>query len=492
MAPQKSQQVDSATDNGRSTMRRLSSIASLHHLLPFTKTRRSHGTVNDSTDSVSSNVSSLLDDTSNIISESNTLNTSSAHVARKSLPGNGTYAFLPDEPTGSMPRSRTFSNLPLPTRARRQQQTPATTIPLKGVAQPTSRLPTPTTSTRQHVPAQNLSKPSRYHSSQGKLKRSDTEPLLSSSNAKYPSTRLKENLPTVSKNADEAEASDLFGSSLGSSIFDSNNAYARVGAKTILPRDKSFSGKLPSKVVFDNKKLDHQASAAKSTQDPQDVHSMQRWNSQPLLARIGNRKPAKTYEIKEARLMTALRPPTPNPTLLAQSMHHNPYDQHLTTGQESEQEGPAQTSQTRNVRDVWIAEPPSYWSGRLSSLIDRLRNEELMQQGQSAEQPPRAQTDLLGGKTAKVARVRSALEQLHKHCKTEEAKESLVAFQLQYASLNNVPDLVKPMSKSSISASQFAENSEPVTSHSTATVPTTRKMSFVSRLLGRDRRGTVV
>ena len=90
---------------------------------------------------------------------------------------------------------------------------------------------------------------------------------------------------------------------------------------------------------------------------------------------------------------------------------------------------------------ISTAEPIDYWCGRLSTLNDRFRNEELCAQIGS----PRTDSDKMHTPEANTKRMRRALEQLHALCTTEEARESFVKFQMQLAILQSDPELSRPI-----------------------------------------------
>lgn len=122
----------SHTESHRSSLRRFSSIASFQALNPFNRRR---STNNDNT-IVSSSSTLSLSSSTNAASKPNqklASSSSSGHFPSDDdltalplppVPGlttsrRSSYICLPDDPIGGMPRSRTFSNLPMPTRARR-------------------------------------------------------------------------------------------------------------------------------------------------------------------------------------------------------------------------------------------------------------------------------------------------------------------------------------------------------------------------------------
>ncbi|KIW68978.1 hypothetical protein PV04_04886 [Phialophora macrospora] len=79
-------------------------------------------------------------------------------------------------------------------------------------------------------------------------------------------------------------------------------------------------------------------------------------------------------------------------------------------------------------RDVCVAEPTAYWTGRYISLCDRLRMRELKRSYPSPCESSEKQIDRLFESSEKV-RMNSALEELRGHCKTSEALRSFEDFE---------------------------------------------------------------
>jgi hypothetical protein len=105
------------------------------------------------------------------------------------------------------------------------------------------------------------------------------------------------------------------------------------------------------------------------------------------------------------------------------------------------------------VHQVATAEPPAYWCGRISALLDRYRNEDLATSVSQSHKrtnsnsfgTPKSETDKLHTPAANTARMRKALEYLHSQCVTSEAQESFLIFQLQFAAMQNNPELSRPI-----------------------------------------------
>jgi hypothetical protein len=132
----------------------------------------------------------------------------------------------------------------------------------------------------------------------------------------------------------------------------------------------------------------------------------------------------------------------------------------------------------------------------VSALIDRYRNEDLA--ASLAETNSKSQTDKFHSPTTNTARLRRALEHLHSLCVTDEARESFVRFQMDFASRQHLPELGKPI-KTQKPEPTIEPAIKPV-SHAgggldferTSTVITggpaksgARKMSLLDRMLGR-------
>jgi hypothetical protein len=98
--------------------------------------------------------------------------------------------------------------------------------------------------------------------------------------------------------------------------------------------------------------------------------------------------------------------------------------------------------------------------------------------------------------TANTARMRRALEHLHSICVTEEARDSFVRFQTQYASVQNLPELARPITTSkpivlnkSLNAVAQVTGSRvgtgPLMGNGNTPKSESRKISLFNRMLGR-------
>ena len=141
------------------------------------------------------------------------------------------------------------------------------------------------------------------------------------------------------------------------------------------------------------------------------------------------------------------------------------------------------------------AEPVAYWCGRFSSLNDRYRNEELFAQIGA----PKSSSDQMHTPEANTKRMRRALEYLHGLCATQEARESFVVFQLQFASSQGNAELGKPLAlkvpeRRITLGSQDAPDLQcegPRGGGGVVGLGERRERSFMDRLLGRGRKSLV-
>ncbi len=99
---------------------------------------------------------------------------------------------------------------------------------------------------------------------------------------------------------------------------------------------------------------------------------------------------------------------------------------------------------------------------------------------------------------ANTRRMRRALERLHGLCATPEARESLVVFQLQFAAMQGLPELGRPLQlnlperKIVLNAARGGSEEERGEGEGVGVgvgdTAEKRKGSFMDRLLGRSRR----
>jgi hypothetical protein len=259
-----------------------------------------------------------------------------AHVPQQLLSSSrkASYICLPDDPIGGMPRSRTFGNLPLPTRTKKSTAplvqsrsharlpsaiAPPTRLPSARDAPP-SRLPTPTYSTRQHSAVRLAGIDNKLPSTKKKLIRSDTEPLLQSalaSGTSLPrSTAFKENISlSPIKPLSSMDDDGMFPSSPGA--YSNRQAWSSDSEHAILlPPDRSSSLAYSNRAFYGGPDVRSQkfdsSPAYRSARDrpPTPAKAVQRWNSQPLLTTVPTLN-SSFGQIKQPRLMSARQAPTP-------------------------------------------------------------------------------------------------------------------------------------------------------------------------------------
>ncbi|KAK0258197.1 hypothetical protein B0A54_00220 [Friedmanniomyces endolithicus] len=540
----KSESSDAASDSKRKSLQRLSSIASFQALNPFTRRRSNNTTDTTTTNSSTSNLS-LSSTAANaplpppqcLQSSSSQLFSIEDEVTALSIPPvlgtfpsrRSSYICLPDDPIGGMPRSRTFSNLPLPNRARRNTALPRvpsqshTRIPSAFLS--SSRLPSPAASNRKHsVSKLPLSEP-KAPVIRNRMKRSDTEPLLplnvESVATVGRATAFKENIsPSPVKLLPETamyEDRDFYDSSYPPRGYADRHGWVDTGkgSEPLLHFDacgENFSSSLRDpQHVSHASKASFSSPAYRSTRErpstPAGPAPVQRWNSQPVLTNVTNRRNSRHGEILERRLLSAVQPdppaPPPETTLSAEALVSGK----VTALKKSTPQLPQLAerdpslskllskarapSPSRSAQQVTTAEPGPYWCGRFSALNDRYRNDELaLHLGAS-----KAQSDKMHSVEANTRRMRRALERLHGLCATPEARESLVVFQLQFAAMQGLPELGRPLQlnlperKIVLNAARGGSEEERGVSEEIGDgVADKRKGSFMDRLLGRSRR----
>jgi hypothetical protein len=130
----------------------------------------------------------------------------------------------------------------------------------------------------------------------------------------------------------------------------------------------------------------------------------------------------------------------------------------------------------------------------MSALLDRYRNEDLAIA--LSNTGSKTESDRFHSVTANTARMRRAMEYLHSVCVTEEARDSFVRFQIQYASVQNMPELSRPITTSkpinlskSLNAAPLVTASTlgmgPVKGNNNTPKSEGRKISLFNRMLGR-------
>ncbi|RMY56168.1 hypothetical protein D0863_13073 [Hortaea werneckii] len=553
---------EAASEPRRTSLRRLSSLASLHALNPFARRRsnnsnpqhphphsRQHNT--DHTDnSIATSSTSNLSASSHVTRPSHSLQTEpfppceedeltalplppapSCATSRRS-----SYICLPDDPIGGMPRSRTLSHLPLPIRTRRQpsianskshSRLPSTIHPSSLLPGPTStstRIPTPPTSNRRY--SNTRLTPSDPHPSfiRTRMRRSDTEPLLpvqveQTNPGRH--TAFKENItlsPVKPLPLTMLNNKDLYGSALPSRAYASRHGWQgdTDGTQPLL-QHQHFGSAVPlshtrqhsTATVTQSSPAYRSSRHRLSTPRIPSAQPVQRWNSQPVLTNITNRGSSKHGEVIERRLMTEVQPaPPPLPPktpLSAEALETGKVKNlsksttHLPRGSVQSPSLAALATKSRppsfnqSGHEVYKSEPVAYWCGRFSAIADRYRNEELLAHLGS----PRASSDQMHTPDANTRRMRRALEYLHSLCMTQEARESFVVFQLQFAALQGCPELGKPLAlsvperKIVMSCRGDGAGGEGGLGGETGLISEKRERTFMDRLLGRARRSLV-
>lgn len=523
---------DTAPDSRRASLRRLSSIASLTNF--FGRRRSTNITAHTSASSSSnlslssaaptdpaqtkqSNIPTLAQGADNVVPEIQA--PPATHDARRS-----SYVCLPDDPIGGMPRSRTFSNLPLPSRNKKPSNMVSSTAHsrLPSGFLPSSRLPSPQMTTRKYSHSRLMSAESKIPPPKNRMTRSDTEPLLGPGvrpNHLPRSTAFKENISlSPVKPLPALDMSDYADCHPGlSSIHSSSSASWEITQDISQPFQPPFHNPSSSWSVNN-----HQANfpaireyksspVQRSVRDrrPTPLAPFSRFNSQPVLTSA--RRDSQHHEVMQTRLMSVRQPPTPPSArtplapLPPQGTARKKNAKDITpetrqdldktslrsrsTGRKHPPNLISPPQQSNQLLESHTAESPNYWSGRLCALLDRYRNEELNAQLSSASLTPKSQMDQMYSADATYARVVRAFESLHGWCRTQPAKDSLTFFQCQYADLMKIPELRKlaPIVLGS-SMSEGKEESGFAAAGGEGGISESRKLSFMDRLLGRPKR----
>lgn len=537
MPSRKSTSSEAQPESRKSSLRRLSSIASFQTLFARRKgTNATDHTATSSSSNLSLSLSCTTNDTtgpstaatSNLQHEDSIAelpSTSSALSSKRS-----SYVCLPDDPIGGMPRSRTFSNLPVPAKARK----PSNLSQSKSHARlpsglwSSTRLPSPPASTRKHSHSRLASVESKVPILRNRVKRSDTEPLLpmpmQQGGNLGRSTAIKENISLSSIRP--LPATDV--SSEGSMCDPTN--IAETKAKRRSWRESVEEHTMPSASMYGSANpyashpavqiaREHRSSPAyKSVPQRKPIpggsipQPMQRWNSQPVLTNVTNNQRGSLHgEIRQTRLLSARQAPTPpvaRPASLAweTARKGRPKSSSVSSSNllqpverayslsRTETTSSASSSKPSKL-SISCTEPSAYWAGRLCALSDRYRNEELAIQlihcgsHTSSGLTPKGQTDKMHTSEATTARIKRALDHLSELCITPEARESLLQFQAQYARQSGLPELAPPKPPTrtivlgSVKSDDFTAGDRADKSPSEI-----RKASFMDRLLGRQKR----
>lgn len=542
MPSRKSNSSETQAESRRSSLRRLSSIASFQTL--FTR-RKGNQTTDNTAASSSSNLSLSLSCTANEASGPSTAATShlqhedsleelpQCSAASRLSSQRGSYVCLPDDPIGGMPRSRTFSNLPVPVKARKasnlsQFQSHAR---LPSAFSTSSRLPSPPHSTRWHSHTRLTSLESKVPIMRNRVKRSDTEPLLPTPTEPGPSfgrsTAFKENIslsPIKPLSAMEMSAT-------GSAGYFANATHDKGGSHSwrecneeqAVPTSSAFGyvnhyANLPAVQIA----REHRSSPAyKNVPHRKPIpggsipQPVQRWASQPVLTNVTNNNRSSVHgEIRQTRLMSARQAPTPplpktplacevartgraKSTSVSSSNLLQPVEDSRNRSRAGTKSSPA--SPKPSTISISCAEPSAYWAGRLCALTDRFRNEELAAQLMCRSSTstlgltPKGQSDKMHTPEASTARIKRALDHLSELCVTPDAKESLLQFQALYARQSGLPELAPPKQPTrTIVLGSIKDDGGAADQSGDKSTSENRKASFMDRLLGRQKRRSLV
>lgn len=496
MPSRKSQGSD---DSGRPSLPRLSSIASFQALNPFHR-RRSHNATDTSNATSSSKMSTSTSRATSI--DPRSVNVSVASIqqdcALDSQPQGKTnpmpdvpasrradYMHLPDEQQASnIPRSRTFSNLPLPSRMKKPTTMASSKshTRLPSIIRPPSRIPSPPVSSRRHVNigVGGTSAIGRVHISK-QLQRSDTMPLLQVDTEQVCATprsvTFKENVGFSPANSTPKTSwKDSFRIPLtpakkltcSDDWLDSRES---LGGQIPQPQESMTSlplSRYAAHPAFRSKPyLSSPAFKPSAERLPTPGAPVQRWASQPVLVPQFNPRHSTHGEIKQTRLLSTRAPPTPPPPqtpIIAPQLGSTPARPRTINNashirQQSEQSpvivfssststsypqapppstattAPPSRASTPPEGTISTHEEPAYWAGRFSALNDRYRNEDLHNHftNTSTRSGPKSQSQDMHSPGATTARQRRALEHLHGLCTTEEAMSGFLIFQLYIA-----------------------------------------------------------
>ncbi|GAB7363129.1 hypothetical protein MBLNU230_g3418t1 [Neophaeotheca triangularis] len=491
-----SRKSQGSEDSNRPSLPRLASIASFQALNPFNR-RRSNNTTDTSNATSSSKVSVTSRRTTSVglrsfdASDSPTQNITygpqpppePSTEPMPDLPSSkrANYMHLADEKASNLPRSRTFSNLPLPSRTKKPTSMVVSKSHnrLPSIIRPPSRIPSPPTTGRKHVGVGvgGTSAIGRVHISR-QLQRSDTMPLLrvdAEESCHIPrSTAFKENVafsPEKStpkkgwRNAFRGPSTPAKIAAVGEGWLESQES---LSGNTVQPQESLSSlplSRYSRHPAFRAKPfLSSPAYKPSAERLPTPGAPVQRWTSQPVLVPQPNPRRSTHGEIKQPRLLSTRAPPTPPPpqTPLTISETAVPPARRQSTNnsshirQRSEQSptltnssaGPGPSAPPPSLATtappsranspppgtLSSYEPTAYWAGRFSALNDRYRNEELRSHfTPRASHTFQATSNDMHTPAATTARQRRALEFLHGLCITDEALNSFLVFQLYIA-----------------------------------------------------------
>jgi len=370
---------------------------------------------------------------------------------------------------------------------------------------------------------------SRYQNVRNRMKRSDTMPLLPLNTGQMTNlpcpTAFKENMSLSPirprPELDQFEEVD-YSSSLPAGSYMEDQAWDQT-SPTTLPREPSFSGALPVTAYTGNSPSRDEfnfyseppyqpkrAFPPRSSSFAKPVPVQRSWNSQPVLTNMTNttnNRASGHHEIRQTRLLSARQAPTPPLSRSSISVQELGAPATLVRGasvsrsvhqnlRRSSTHTLLSTSITPQhaAGQISVAEPSAYWCGRVSALIDRYRNEDLAASLDNTNS--KSETDKFHSPATNTARLRRALEHLHSLCVTDEARESFVRFQMNFASMQHLPELSRPIKPRNLAppiapirATPYAGGFEVERNHAVviggAAKSGARKMSLLDRMLGR-------
>ena len=386
------------------SLRRLSSFANLNHLNPFTRRRSSHSTQ-----------ASSDDDGGPLV-----VNQQSQKQQRRQ-----SYKPLPEDPLPALPKSRTFSNLPL-TRNRHASK-PRTSV--GAPSQPPSRIPTPSAGVKSKSRLASATKSILKVGARRGLTRSDTEPLLlprSTSGAMASSQTLKENISLTSVKQAEPHIVFSRASEMRTPMTRNDTAVYdpwtpdRVTRRprspgtlhsAAVPKRDSFQPLTPRAIA--NSKTPRRSTAQSESRTPTTLIARARRQTMlpsatPRQSLSSDRPQRLSFssDIQARHLLSPCAVPTPPPfrhteLMSSQQLHEGPISQ-IDLASEV----------------VTQSQSTAYWSGRLMSQMNRQRTEAFRScLAREDFTEPYPQVDL-----------NICLKELQKKCVTEAARLSFSVF----------------------------------------------------------------
>lgn len=378
--------------NPRSSLRRLSSLANLHQFNPFhsfNRRRSSHSTQNSDDDPY-------------------LLNTYQQRLQNQQIRQN--YVPLPEDPMPSLPKSRTFSNLPR-TRARNNSKPPVS-------MKPPSRIPTPSMGSNTKTRLSSATKSILKVGNRRGLVRSDTEPLLVSNHSREVSTSasiLKENDPinTITSDASMKQIQlptvPLCPLEMEVKTCSPTRRPHTPANQTPKPQPRKDSLQQPTPCTPMTKKpwVRLPKTPITVTAKPR-RRTMLPSETVPLHSHYDKAKHRSSFssDIQLRQLLTPRAAPT-----LPPSSYPRPSATYLQTD-----DSPSNINMASDL--VTSAQSTAYCSGRLMSQFDRRRNEEL--------QALLGQTEL--GSSYPENDLHTCLRELQNKCETEAARLSFAIF----------------------------------------------------------------